>query len=83
MQGCDASLLLDETPTMRSEKEANPNKGSARGFPVVDDIKAALENTCPGVVSCADVLALAAEVSVELVSPLTRHACTDGVRQRT
>ncbi|PWZ58516.1 Peroxidase 54 [Zea mays] len=66
VNGCDASLLLDETPTMRSEKEANPNKGSARGFPVVDDIKAALENACPGVVSCADVLALAAEVSVEL-----------------
>jgi peroxidase len=68
VQGCDASLLLDETPTMRSEKAADPNNGSARGFPVVNDIKAALENACPGVVSCADILALAAEVSVELVS---------------
>ena len=69
MQGCDASLLLDETPTMRSEKEANPNKGSARGFPVVDDIKAALENACPGVVSCADVLALAAVAKRRVVQP--------------
>jgi peroxidase len=68
VQGCDASLLLDETPTMRSEKAADPNNGSARGFPVVNDIKAALENACPGIVSCADILALAAEVSVELVS---------------
>ncbi|EER95209.1 peroxidase A2 [Sorghum bicolor] len=66
VNGCDASLLLDETPTMRSEKAADPNNGSARGFPVVNDIKAALENACPGVVSCADILALAAEVSVEL-----------------
>jgi len=79
VQGCNASLLLDETPTMRSEKAANPNNGSARGFPVVNDIKAALENACPGVVSCADILALAAEVSVELVSSaLTRHIWTHG-----
>ncbi|RCV45751.1 hypothetical protein SEVIR_9G481900v4 [Setaria viridis] len=64
--GCDGSLLLDETLTMRSEKAADPNNGSVRGFPVVNDIKAALEDACPGVVSCADILALAAEVSVEL-----------------
>ncbi|CAN6285043.1 unnamed protein product [Urochloa humidicola] len=64
--GCDGSLLLDETPTMRSEKAADPNDGSVRGLPVVDDIKAALEDACPGVVSCADILALAAEISVEL-----------------
>ncbi|WVZ60407.1 hypothetical protein U9M48_010434 [Paspalum notatum var. saurae] len=66
MQGCDGSLLLDETPTMRSEKAAGPNNGSALGFPVVDDIKAALENACLSVVSCFDILALAAEISVEL-----------------
>ncbi|TVU47819.1 hypothetical protein EJB05_07428, partial [Eragrostis curvula] len=66
VNGCDGSLLLDDTPTMASEKDATPNKGSARGFPVVDDIKAALENACPGVVSCADILAIAAEISVEL-----------------
>jgi len=68
LQGCDGSLLLDETPTTRSEKAADPNDGSARGFPVVNDIKATLEHACPGVVSCADILALAAEISVELVS---------------
>ncbi|KAK3150970.1 hypothetical protein QOZ80_3AG0239980 [Eleusine coracana subsp. coracana] len=66
VNGCDGSLLLDETPTMASEKAAAPNDRSARGFPVVDDIKAALEKACPGVVSCADILALAAEISVEL-----------------
>jgi hypothetical protein len=52
---------------MQSEKESPPNNGSARGFPVVDAVKAALEDACPGVVSCADILAIAAEISVELV----------------
>ena len=67
-QGCDGSLLLDDDlPTIRTEKAVPANDNSARGFPVVDDIKAALEHACQGVVSCADILALAAEISVELV----------------
>ncbi|XP_062201079.1 peroxidase A2-like [Phragmites australis] len=65
VQGCDGSLLLDSVPGMPSEKTSPPNNGSARGFPVVDAVKAALEEACPGVVSCADILALAAEISVE------------------
>ncbi|CAN6332993.1 unnamed protein product [Urochloa humidicola] len=67
VQGCDASLLLDDgLPVIQTEKTVLANNKSARGFPVVDDIKAALEHACPGVVSCADILALAAEISVEL-----------------
>uniref|UniRef100_A0ACD5X4U8 Uncharacterized protein n=1 Tax=Avena sativa TaxID=4498 RepID=A0ACD5X4U8_AVESA len=66
VNGCDGSLLLDDSPTIRSEKNSNPNANSARGFPVLDDIKAALENACPGTVSCADIVVLAAEVSVDL-----------------
>ncbi|KAH7683765.1 Peroxidase protein [Dioscorea alata] len=66
VNGCDGSLLLDDSSSIQSEKGAAPNNNSARGFDVVDNIKTAVESACPGVVSCADVLALAAEASVNL-----------------
>ncbi|KAE8784290.1 Peroxidase N [Hordeum vulgare] len=56
-QGCDGSILLDGAD---GEKFALPNKNSVRGYEVIDAIKADLENMCPGVVSCADIVALAA-----------------------
>ncbi|KAJ6870637.1 peroxidase A2-like [Populus alba x Populus x berolinensis] len=64
VDGCDASILLDNSSSILSEKLAAPNVNSIRGFGVVDSIKTALESSCPGVVSCADILALAAESSV-------------------
>ncbi|XP_028795258.1 peroxidase A2-like [Neltuma alba] len=66
VDGCDGSILLDDANGILSEKDAIPNRNSADGYPVVDDIKTALENVCPGVVSCADILAIAAEASVSL-----------------
>ncbi|KAK3150974.1 hypothetical protein QOZ80_3AG0240030 [Eleusine coracana subsp. coracana] len=63
VNGCDGSVLLDGSD---SEKLAAPNMNSARGFEVVDAIKADLEKACPGVVSCADTLALAAKYGVQL-----------------
>ncbi|XP_011025199.1 PREDICTED: peroxidase A2-like [Populus euphratica] len=68
VDGCDASILLDNTDTIESEKEALPNNNSARGFDVIDRMKARLESSenCPGIVSCADILAIAAEESVVL-----------------
>lgn len=49
-----------------SERDAAPNQ-SLRGFGAVEQIKARLEGACPGTVSCADVLALAARDSLVLV----------------
>ncbi|KAJ4977814.1 hypothetical protein NE237_008594 [Protea cynaroides] len=66
VDGCDGSILLDNSGSIQSEKDAAPNTNSTRGFDVVDNIKTALENSCPGVVSCADILAIAAEASVSL-----------------
>lgn len=68
MQGCDASVLLDDSANIVSEKNSGPNKNSLRGFEVIDEIKAKLEQVCPHTVSCADILALAARDSIVLVS---------------
>lgn len=65
VNGCDGSILLDNAAGIESEKDAPPNVGIG-GTDIVDDIKTALENVCPGVVSCADILALASEIGVEL-----------------
>ncbi|KAK9716236.1 hypothetical protein RND81_06G220200 [Saponaria officinalis] len=66
VQGCDGSVLLDNQGAIISEKGADPNLNSLRGFDVIDEIKAAVEEACPLTVSCADILAIAARDSVVL-----------------
>ncbi|BBH05197.1 root hair specific 18 [Prunus dulcis] len=62
VNGCDASILLDGSA---SEKTAPPNL-SVRGFDVIDAAKTAVESVCRGVVSCADIIAIATREAVYL-----------------
>lgn len=69
IQGCDASLLLDDSNGNQShpiERNAVPNQ-TLKAFEIIDMIKQALETECPGVVSCADIIALASRDSIILV----------------
>lgn len=66
-QGCDGSVLLDDTSSFTGEKTAVPNNNSLRGFDVIDNIKSQVEAVCKQVVSCADILAVAARESVAAV----------------
>ncbi|XP_021716318.1 cationic peroxidase 1-like [Chenopodium quinoa] len=67
VNGCDASVLLNDTSTFTGEQTAGANAGSLRGFTTIDSIKSQVESVCPGVVSCADILAVAARDSVSVL----------------
>ncbi|KAL2240487.1 peroxidase 31 [Sesamum indicum] len=58
--GCDASVFVSSTRFSQAERDADINLSlPGDGFDVVVRAKTALELTCPGVVSCADILAVA------------------------
>lgn len=57
-------MLIEGDGTERSD----PANASLDGFSVVESIKQVLEILCPGTVSCADILALAARDAVEMVT---------------
>ena len=63
-QGYDGSILIENGPN--AERHAFSHQGVG-GFEVIDQAKAQLEATCLGVVSCADIVALAARDAIALV----------------
>lgn len=68
VQGCDASLLVATNAFNTAERDSELNQSlSGDGFDVITRIKTALELECPGIVSCADILALAARDLVVMV----------------
>ncbi|OMO92064.1 Plant peroxidase [Corchorus olitorius] len=61
VDGCDGSILIENG--QNAEKFAFSHQGVG-GFEVIDEAKAQLEAACPGVVSCADIVALAARDAI-------------------
>ncbi|KAA8536495.1 hypothetical protein F0562_028973 [Nyssa sinensis] len=61
VQGCDGSILIANGPN--AERHAFGHQGVG-GFEVIEKAKAQLEAVCPGVVSCADIVALAARDAI-------------------
>ncbi|KAJ3670758.1 hypothetical protein LUZ60_008184 [Juncus effusus] len=69
VEGCDASILIAPTPGSMNkvEREMPENINLApEAFETINMVKAAIESKCPGVVSCADILAISARDFVHL-----------------
>ncbi len=75
-QGCDASVLLASTPGNQAERDAPINLSlPGDAFDAVTKAKTALEKICPGVVSCADILAIATRDLVRMVQQEEPPSC--------
>nr|XP_043608776.1 probable peroxidase 26 [Erigeron canadensis] len=60
VNGCDASILLDGENT---EKKSPKNRGLG-AYVVIDVLKKVVEARCPGAVSCADIMNIAARDAI-------------------
>ncbi|XP_030473905.2 peroxidase 43 [Syzygium oleosum] len=61
VEGCDGSILIENGQS--AERNAFGHQGVG-GFDVIEEAKQQLEAACPGIVSCADIVALAARDAV-------------------
>ncbi|CAJ1787956.1 unnamed protein product [Sphenostylis stenocarpa] len=67
VEGCDASVIIS-SPNGDAEKDNAENLSlPGDGFDTVVKAKQAVEASCPGVVSCADILALATRDVISLL----------------
>ncbi|XP_055814844.1 peroxidase 43 [Solanum dulcamara] len=65
VQGCDGSILIENGAI--GERHAFGHQGVS-GFEVIERAKEEIERVCPGIVSCADIVALAARDAVVLAN---------------
>ncbi|KMT16280.1 hypothetical protein BVRB_3g054310 [Beta vulgaris subsp. vulgaris] len=68
VQGCDASILIDVS---NSDSLGPPELGASKNFGIrkresINMIKSKVEEECPGQVSCADIIVLAAREAVAI-----------------
>ncbi|KAF8725783.1 hypothetical protein HU200_020342 [Digitaria exilis] len=80
VRGCDASILLDPTS---SNPQVEKKAIALRGYDAVNKIKTAVEAVCPGVVSCADILAFAARDTAIVSGGFTSFDMPSGRRDGT
>jgi peroxidase len=64
IQGCDASILLDSDHSTHKSEMVSSKNFAIRKREMIGYIKSILEYECPGKVSCADIIVLAAKESV-------------------
>lgn len=68
VEGCDASVLITSNHFNKAERDADINLSlPGDAFDVVVRAKTALELSCPGIVSCSDILALATRDLITMV----------------
>lgn len=71
VKGCDASILISSNPGSKElvERDAPLNKDlPIEAFELINKAKALVDNKCPGVVSCSDILTISTRDYVHLVS---------------
>ncbi|RWR94940.1 peroxidase PX5 [Cinnamomum micranthum f. kanehirae] len=67
VQGCDGSVLLDGSTSSPSEKDAPPNLTlRPEAFVTINELRELVHKKCGQIVSCSDIVTLAARDSVAL-----------------